>query len=290
MNLVGVEMQGRPDHKFQYNGIEKQEDFGLNVDMALYRTLDPQLGRWWQIDPKTENFEHLTPYNSGLNNPVRYDDPDGDCPPGVNCDGLINGRSLVENHYWSSRDGAVSGLVTIGTAIGSLFSDDIKVQRVEFSYNEDGRKGKLVEVGDGEVGKAILSGGLDVASVIPSGSTGGLLAKTVGGKQAAADVVEGVVDVAISPQPGLVKINKQIASQQQMGEAGAVIAGGSSKTPLRKAGDLAKEHGGDASNYVKKSSSAYPAGDGVKLSTHWEENVLTGERFNMKSIINEKWK
>jgi hypothetical protein len=48
--------------------------------MAKYRTLDPQLGRWWQIDPMVEEFYDLTPYNSNFNNPIRYDDPDGDCP------------------------------------------------------------------------------------------------------------------------------------------------------------------------------------------------------------------
>ncbi|MGV3642367.1 MAG: DUF6443 domain-containing protein [Adhaeribacter sp.] len=80
LNLVGIEKQGRPDHKFQYNGIEKQEEFGLNVNMAFYRTLDPQLGRWWQVDPEVESFESLTPYNSNFNNPIRYNDPLGDCP------------------------------------------------------------------------------------------------------------------------------------------------------------------------------------------------------------------
>jgi hypothetical protein len=48
--------------------------------MVLYRTLDPQLSRWWQVDPVVDGFESLTPYNSNMNNPVRYDDPDGDCP------------------------------------------------------------------------------------------------------------------------------------------------------------------------------------------------------------------
>ncbi|MBB6612556.1 hypothetical protein H7F15_16040 [Pontibacter sp. Tf4] len=80
LNLAGIERQGSPDHKFQYNGIEKQVDLGLNVLMAKYRTLDPQLGRWWQVDPMVEEFYDLTPYNSNLNNPIRYDDPDGDCP------------------------------------------------------------------------------------------------------------------------------------------------------------------------------------------------------------------
>jgi hypothetical protein len=43
--------------------------------MARYRTLDPQLGRWWQVDPEVERLESFTPYNSNFNNPIRYDDP-----------------------------------------------------------------------------------------------------------------------------------------------------------------------------------------------------------------------
>jgi hypothetical protein len=30
LNLAGIEKEGSPDHKFQYNGKEKQEELGLN--------------------------------------------------------------------------------------------------------------------------------------------------------------------------------------------------------------------------------------------------------------------
>ena len=68
------------DQRYKYNGIERQSDLDLNVDMATFRTLDPALGRWWQVDPEVDQFYSLTPYNSNFNNPIRYDDPDGDCP------------------------------------------------------------------------------------------------------------------------------------------------------------------------------------------------------------------
>ena len=36
------------------------------------RELDPQMGRWWQIDPKVDNMEMWSPYVSNYNNPFKY--------------------------------------------------------------------------------------------------------------------------------------------------------------------------------------------------------------------------
>jgi RHS repeat-associated protein len=68
------------ENRYKYNGIELTRELDLNAYEAFYRNLDPQLGRWWQIDPKAEEYYEVTPYNSNLNNPVRYKDPKGDCP------------------------------------------------------------------------------------------------------------------------------------------------------------------------------------------------------------------
>ena len=48
---------------------------------------------------------------------------------------------------------------------------------------------------------------------------------------------------------------------------------------LRVAGD----HGGDAADWVKKSSSSYAARDGVRFETHWVENVKSGQRVEFKT-------
>jgi len=75
LNLAGIETQGQPDHKFQYNGIEKEEAFGLSWAMAQFRAYDPQLGRFHRIDPIIK--EHESPYAWNTNNPVSFADPDG---------------------------------------------------------------------------------------------------------------------------------------------------------------------------------------------------------------------
>lgn len=60
---------------FKYNGISEEDNFDLGLYDAYYRTLDPQIGRWWQIDPANQ---FASPYLSMGNNPVNYIDPEGD--------------------------------------------------------------------------------------------------------------------------------------------------------------------------------------------------------------------
>lgn len=38
--------------KFNYNGIENEDDLGLNINTSFFRVHDPTQSRWWQIDPK----------------------------------------------------------------------------------------------------------------------------------------------------------------------------------------------------------------------------------------------
>jgi RHS repeat-associated protein len=83
----GMTMEGEwqnivngPENNYLYNGTEKNSDFGLDVNTTFYRTYDPAIGRWWQVDPRAEMAQNYSPYNFSFNSPINYADPNGDFP------------------------------------------------------------------------------------------------------------------------------------------------------------------------------------------------------------------
>jgi hypothetical protein len=68
---------GSPENKKKWNaGTELNSDFDLNLFETFYRSLDPQIGRFWQKDPKPTDWESL--YVSMSNNPILKMDILGD--------------------------------------------------------------------------------------------------------------------------------------------------------------------------------------------------------------------
>ncbi len=80
LTMAGISSKaaGKLENKKFYNGIEHTTDLGLNQYDAFYRTLDPQTGRFWQVDPETDSQENSSPYESMGNNPISNVDPLGD--------------------------------------------------------------------------------------------------------------------------------------------------------------------------------------------------------------------
>ncbi len=70
-------------YRYGYQGSEKDNEISGNGNnyTTFHRALDVRLGRWWTIDPEIDILHYQSPYVSMDNNPIAFNDPDGDCIP-----------------------------------------------------------------------------------------------------------------------------------------------------------------------------------------------------------------
>ena len=70
------------DHNYGFGGKEEQDELGLGWIDITARNYDPALGRWFVVDALADAPEQIdkSPYQYAWNNPIYYNDPDGNCP------------------------------------------------------------------------------------------------------------------------------------------------------------------------------------------------------------------
>jgi len=113
------------ENKYRYNkGSELQnkeftDGSGLEMYETPLRELDPQLGRWWQVDSKTDiSYESVSPYSAMNNSPIRFNDANGDSSNPC-CDGFSFTWQRASMHLhqdWDRvRDFLYDGLVSAGS-------------------------------------------------------------------------------------------------------------------------------------------------------------------------------
>jgi len=79
---ISTKAAGTLTNKNQYNGKEKQstefsDGSGLELNDFGFRMQDPQIGRWFTIDPLADKYHSYSPYNYCVNNPMNIMDPFG---------------------------------------------------------------------------------------------------------------------------------------------------------------------------------------------------------------------
>ncbi len=74
----------------------------LNLNWNDYgaRWYDPQVARWWSVDPLADHPNQLgnSPYIYAVDNPILHNDPSGKCPPWI-CGAIAGGTTEIAYQY-----------------------------------------------------------------------------------------------------------------------------------------------------------------------------------------------
>jgi RHS repeat-associated protein len=112
------------ENKYRFNkGSELQnKEFSDGSGLELYetplRSLDPQIGRWWQVDSKTDqSYESVSPYSAMNNDPIRFNDYNGD--EGESCCGLTftweNVKNKLNQDWQNVKEFALAAVNSAGS-------------------------------------------------------------------------------------------------------------------------------------------------------------------------------
>ena len=213
-------------------------------------------------------------------------------------DAIVESDFSATGTVGTLREGAVDGLANAAVTRDSALNGGVPTEGGSMRAVVGSVTG-FNDVVDGAVG--VQTGvdiygnemsGLDAASKMMSG--GGTLGLSTFGPAAltqrtlTAGTRTGAATRGAGPAHNAsngVKLNKNLASQQQIGEAGRRIAGPGTNKPFRNANRIAQQNGGNASDWAKMTSTSHRAPDGIQFQTRWAQNIQNGTQVEFKTII-----
>jgi|GEM_PF-3943203 len=173
--------------------------------------------------------------------------------------------------------GAAHGMIQTVKDVGNFGNDFAKAAFASNDY-EAGRLAVKPVMTAMTTTAAVMGTRLGVEKVQARGKFGsaGTRGPNLAGLSSGAD------NVATLP-----KLNKSLASQQQLGEIGSgggkVMAGKGGGVIIRDEPRLVAQHGGELGDWQKVSSSNYKASDGTSFETHGYRSAVTGEVVEPKT-------
>lgn len=247
-----------------------QEELGLDVYMTEFRMHDPALGRFWQID--LVDKEDQSPYAWAMNNPILY----------MDILGLDTLKSNAPDFNWNKvKPGdVVDGASVLNEAVVEGNPDkpaDATKEYVPLLMLREGDK--VMGHRDG------ISGLEDVFGP----RTYGPYDVDAEGKIRGLTPIIGMPNEWLSPggpaklSTNGVRLTQKLASEAQMAERGIIII-----RNLKVGKELVRRYGGNAANWVKKSSSSFTKNNKT-FEVHWYENVVTGQRVEFKTKLIGGW-
>ncbi len=118
---------------FAYNGMKLDNEVSGNGNSytTLFRELDMRLGRWWAVDPKSEQMPWQSSYNSMDNNPIWHNDPLGDWVKGAGFwKNVTSSDAKIKAKEYASKNGGIA------TRKGFGKWDVVKTEETRISNNE----------------------------------------------------------------------------------------------------------------------------------------------------------